>query len=109
MTTNITLHQRDDDRVGYRYSAMADQIQAQIRSGELRPGTPLLAERRLAEVFGVSLGTARRATELLRERGIVYTLRSKGTFIESAGNLHRLGITIPHLQSSTHGDNDGYI
>jgi aminoglycoside phosphotransferase (APT) family kinase protein len=47
----------------------------------LKPNTPLVAERRLADEYGVSLGTARRATELLRDRGLVFTLRSKGTFI----------------------------
>ena len=54
---------------------------ARIISGYLQPHTPLPAERRLADEYGVSLGTARRATELLRERGLVVTLRSKGTYI----------------------------
>lgn len=32
-------------------------------------------------MFGVSLGTARRTVRLLRERGLVVTVRSKGTFV----------------------------
>ena len=108
MTTNLTLDQLGDDRVGYRYTAMADEIQAQIEAGEWRPGTPLPAERRLAEIFVVSLGTARRATELLRQRGIAYTLRSKGTFIESAGNLRKIGIAVPPPRPATPGNDDNH-
>lgn len=69
------------DTPGYIYERMADHIAARINAGELAPHKPLPAERRLAEEYGVSLGTARRATELLRERGLVVTLRSKGTFV----------------------------
>ncbi|GLY63814.1 GntR family transcriptional regulator [Amycolatopsis taiwanensis] len=69
------------DTPGYIYERMADHIATRINAGELAPHKPLPAERRLAEEYGVSLGTARRATELLRERGLVVTLRSKGTFV----------------------------
>jgi GntR family transcriptional regulator len=71
------------DPVGFIYQQMADHIEARIRSGELPPNKPLPAERRLADEYGVSLGTARRATDLLRERQLVFTLRSKGTFVAS--------------------------
>lgn len=66
---------------GYIYERMADHLAARIEEGDLPPNRPLPAERRLADEYGVSLGTARRATELLRERGLVITLRSKGTFV----------------------------
>lgn len=66
---------------GYIYERMADHLAARIEEGDLLPNRPLPAERRLADEYGVSLGTARRATELLRERGLVITLRSKGTFV----------------------------
>ncbi|HKS48767.1 MAG TPA: winged helix-turn-helix domain-containing protein [Amycolatopsis sp.] len=70
-----------DDSLGYVYKKMAEHLELRIDSGELQPQSPLPAERRLALEYGVSLGTARRATELLRERKLVVTLRSKGTFI----------------------------
>jgi GntR family transcriptional regulator len=69
------------DTPAYIYETMADHLAARIRSGELQPNERLPAERRLADDYGVSLGTARRATEALRKRGLVFTLRSKGTFI----------------------------
>jgi DNA-binding GntR family transcriptional regulator len=65
----------------YRYQLLADHLAQLIHTGELRPNTALPAEQRLAVLFGVSLGTARHATELLRNRGLVITLRSKGTFV----------------------------
>lgn len=71
---------------GYIYEAMAKHIAERIASGELKPDTPLPAERRLAEDYGVSLGTARRATELLRDQNLVRTLRSKGTFVVGRRN-----------------------
>jgi GntR family transcriptional regulator len=71
----------ESDTPGYLYRAMADHIAGRISAGELTPNEPLPAERRLADDYGVSLGTARRATELLRSRGLVLTLRSKGAFI----------------------------
>ena len=66
---------------GYLYVKVADHIAARIDAGELPPGTRLSAERNLADEYGVSLGTARRATEELRERGLVLTLPVKGTFV----------------------------
>ncbi|WP_233157341.1 MULTISPECIES: winged helix-turn-helix domain-containing protein [Amycolatopsis] len=70
-----------NDLVGYVYEWLADDIAARIASGELPPRSALPNERRLAEEYRVSLGTARHAVEILRERGLVTTIRSKGTFV----------------------------
>ncbi|MFI8998369.1 winged helix-turn-helix domain-containing protein [Streptomyces sp. NPDC053542] len=69
----------------YRYEELADQIQEEVRSGKLAKGAALPAERRMTEVYGVSIGTVRRAVALLRLRGVVATLPAKGTFILGAG------------------------
>ncbi|WAL64509.1 winged helix-turn-helix domain-containing protein [Amycolatopsis cynarae] len=66
---------------GYVYEQLADHLADLIARGVLRPYTALPSERRLAEEYGVSLGTARHATKLLRERGLLVTVRSKGTYI----------------------------
>lgn len=60
---------------------MAEHLARRIESGELAPNTALPSERRLAQEYQVSLGTARHATRLLRYRGLVVTVRSKGTYI----------------------------
>jgi GntR family transcriptional regulator len=65
----------------YTYVRVADHIAARIAAGELAPGSRLPAERDLAAEYGVALGTARRAVEELRDRGLVVTLAAKGTFV----------------------------
>lgn len=66
---------------GYLYEKVADHIAARIRAGELAPNTPLPSEQHLAHDYGVSLGTVRHATRLLRFRGLVITIRAKGTYV----------------------------
>ncbi|TVT20713.1 winged helix-turn-helix domain-containing protein [Amycolatopsis acidiphila] len=70
-----------NEAVGYVYEQMYRHLAARIESGELKPGTPLPSERRLASEYGVSLGTARHATRLLKYRGLVVTVRAKGTYV----------------------------
>ncbi|MEU6278740.1 winged helix-turn-helix domain-containing protein [Streptomyces sp. NPDC047028] len=71
----------DPNQIAYVYMQVADHIAARINSGELRPGARLPGERDLAEEYGVAHLTARRATRELRERGLVITLPSKGSFV----------------------------
>ena len=71
----------DPNVPGYVFEMMADHLAARIEAGDLPAGMPLPSERRLAEEYGVSLGTARHATRLLRYRGLVITVRSKGTYV----------------------------
>jgi GntR family transcriptional regulator len=75
---------RFDPEVGgpaYLYARMADHLEARITSGEMAQGARLPAERDLAEEYGVAVGTARRAVEELRQRGLAVTLPAKGTFV----------------------------
>ncbi|NKQ58576.1 winged helix-turn-helix transcriptional regulator [Amycolatopsis sp. K13G38] len=74
------------DGPGYLYEALAKQLAERIQAGEFAPNTPLPAEGRLACEYGVSLGTARHATRLLRERGLVVTIKSKGTYVVARAN-----------------------
>ncbi|GAA2412889.1 hypothetical protein GCM10010420_47910 [Streptomyces glaucosporus] len=65
----------------FEYVKLADRIQAGNESGKLPRGARLPAEREMGEVHGVGINTARRAVRELRERGLVYTLGTKGTFV----------------------------
>jgi GntR family transcriptional regulator len=65
----------------YIYVQVADHVAARIAAGELPVGSRLPAERDLGVEYGVAQRTARRAVEVLRERGLVRTLPSKGTFV----------------------------
>jgi GntR family transcriptional regulator len=65
---------------------VADDIAAQIASGELAPGARLRSERDLAAHYGVSYGTIRRAMEVLRDRSLITT-------IHGARDLRRQDVT----------------
>jgi DNA-binding GntR family transcriptional regulator len=65
----------------YVYIGVADHIAARIEAGDLVRGARLPAERDLAADYQVAVGTARRAVQELRDRGLVVTLPAKGTFV----------------------------
>jgi len=65
----------------YAYAQVANHLEKRIRAGELPPLARLPGERELAAEYGVALGTVRRAMQEMRERGLVTTTPSKGTFI----------------------------
>ncbi len=72
---------RTVDEIGYVYVRVADQVEADIRSGHLPRGARLPNERDLGAQYGVAPGTARRAVAELRDRGLVVTLANKGTYV----------------------------
>ena len=63
------------------YVQVADHITARIEAGELAPGARLPAERDLAVEYGVAYDTIRRATALLRDRGLIITIVGRGTYV----------------------------
>lgn len=71
----------ESDPTRYRYELVAEHLAGLIESGQLRANNPLPSEGDLAEAYGVSLGTVRHATRLLRLRGLVVTVKSKGTYV----------------------------
>jgi Bacterial regulatory proteins, gntR family len=60
---------------------VADHIAARIASGNLVPGARLPAERDLATEYWVAYDTIRRATALLRDRGLIITIVGRGTYV----------------------------
>lgn len=65
----------------YVYVQVADAIERDIRSGRLAVGARLPAEQDLAEEYQIARGTARRVVQELRDRRLVTTLPSKGTYV----------------------------
>ena len=63
------------------YVQLADAITGKIESGELAPDRPIPSENHLADEYGVARLTARRAAQELRERGLIVTVRGKGSFV----------------------------
>lgn len=70
------------------YRQLADFIAADIEAGRrepgkghLEPGNQIPAERRLAEITGLSVDTVRSAMAALREAGLIETGHGVGTFV----------------------------
>jgi GntR family transcriptional regulator len=63
----------------HAYLQVADAITARIEDSFYPVKLP--SEFALAEEFGVSYTTIRRATEVLRERGLVASIHGRGTFV----------------------------
>lgn len=63
------------------YQRVAEAIKAQIRSGALRPGDQLPGNRRVAEDYDVSLGTAQKALRLLQDEGWLIATPAVGVFV----------------------------
>lgn len=64
------------------YRQFADWIAAEIEAGHLDHGAQIPAERRLAELVGVSVDTVRAAMAALRDAGLVETGHGTGTFVK---------------------------
>jgi DNA-binding GntR family transcriptional regulator len=66
------------------YRQVADILAARIASGDLSPHRPIPSESAIVQEFGIARTTARRAVALLRERGLVYTVPQRGTYVGQA-------------------------
>lgn len=64
------------------YRQLADQINAQIRSGALKTGTQLPTVREMADKTHLSCGTVKRVYDHLREIGDIEMTRRRGTFVK---------------------------
>lgn len=63
------------------YVQVADVIAGRIERGELPAGKPIPSEESMRQEFGVARGTVRRAVQELRDRGLVYTVPQRGTYV----------------------------
>ncbi len=82
---------------GPKYAAIADALAGAIRSGELRPGERLPAQRDLARQFGVDLTTVTRAYGLVREAGLIEGAGKLGSFVRNDVALPRFGETASEM------------
>ena len=65
------------------YRQIADQIQEQIDTGELKSGDRLQSERQMSQELGVNRLTVRRAFNVLVERGLIDRRHGGGTFVST--------------------------
>jgi GntR family transcriptional regulator len=65
------------------YVQLAAVLRARIESGRMKHLDPLPSEDRMKDEFGISRDTVRKAVEVLRQEGLVFTVPHRGTFVGS--------------------------
>jgi GntR family transcriptional regulator len=63
------------------YVQLARMLRDRITSGQLAHLDPLPSEDRLKDEYGISRDTVRRAVQVLRDEGLVFTVPHRGTFV----------------------------
>ncbi|MFG2861579.1 GntR family transcriptional regulator [Streptomyces sioyaensis] len=74
MTPTVDSSRRVNEKI-------ADALQRDIESGQLKAGSKLPAVRSIATRFGVAPGTATKALQLLTQRGFVRPDSTRGYFV----------------------------
>jgi GntR family transcriptional regulator len=63
------------------YEQIVRQIHDAVKSGKLKPDTPLPTVRQLAGDLAINRNTVARAYRILEDQGVILTAGRKGTFI----------------------------
>lgn len=71
------------------YLRIAQEIEARIRSGDLRPGERLPSIRQIADRWGVAIATATRVVATLRGDGLAESKVGSGTVVSSSSGQPR--------------------
>lgn len=74
----------------FLYERVYEYVLAEIRTASLRPGDRVPSEKELAQRFGVSRITSKRALRMLADAGVVDRHRGKGSFV--AQDVHSLNV-----------------
>ncbi|MEB0226075.1 PLP-dependent aminotransferase family protein [Pseudomonas sp. 10S4] len=80
-----------------RYKSLVDRFAADIRSGQLPPGTRLPTHRQLAATEGLALVTASRVYAELEAMGLVSGETGRGTFVRETALPPSLGVHQPSV------------
>lgn len=72
----------DKDKLKYPYYlSLAEQLESDIKLGNLRENAQLPPQRELADYLDINFSTVTRAYKLCEERGLIYATVGKGTFV----------------------------
>jgi len=63
------------------YRELERRMRDALESGDWKPGDAIPAERRLAERYGVSIGTVRKAIDALVDANLLIRQQGRGTFV----------------------------
>lgn len=80
-TIGGAMASEDDDRQPSR--RIADEITLAVVSGAIAPGEQLPSTTVLMERYGVANQTVQNAKRILKDLGLIYTVRGQGTFVRN--------------------------
>lgn len=63
------------------YQRLREEMLAKIAAGEWMPGAPIPTEAELTRVYGVAIGTVRKAVDTLVNEGLLLRSQGRGTFV----------------------------
>ena len=63
------------------YLSLANQLERDILSGKLAPGTKLPPQRELADYLDLNFTTVTRAYDLCKERNLIYGVIGRGSYV----------------------------
>ena len=72
-----------------KYLVLARQLEDDILSSRLKPGTKLPPQRELADYLDLNFTTVTRAYDLCRQKGLIYGIVGSGTFVASPSKSQR--------------------
>ncbi|RKP49083.1 GntR family transcriptional regulator [Trinickia fusca] len=67
-----------------RYQRLRDELASQIADHRWRPGEAIPTEQELARIYGVAIGTVRKAVDQLVADGLLERFQGRGTFVRRA-------------------------
>ena len=88
------------------YRHLQESIIARVRKGDFKPDDALPSENELAEDYGISRGSVRTALKELQDKGVIYSVAGKGSFIsrqisdQSVIKQDRIAFIVPSLDGS---------
>ncbi|WP_328613273.1 winged helix-turn-helix domain-containing protein [Amycolatopsis sp. NBC_00355] len=68
------------------YLQVAGRLRGALRAETYRQGDKLPPHQAIADEFGVSVGTVKRAYALLQDEGLIVTRQGQGTFVRASGD-----------------------
>ena len=69
-----------------RYEQLAAILRGQIEDGTIRQRRPLPSKKVLMQQLGVSAGTVERALNVLRDAGMIRTVKGLGLYVTPRGD-----------------------
>ena len=84
------------------YLALAEELEQDIQTGKLLPGTKLPPQRELADFLDINVSTVTRAFKICSNKGLLSSAVGSGTFVSYDVNTSTLIIpeatALPHIE-----------